>query len=238
MVTWVLFLGIGLIIGIVAGLYFARLDDVSNKQKKALQQKLDTAEQQLKTYQSQVTEHFLKTASLVNSMTESYKAVHEHLAVGATELCDREVTVAQLEMPATKMLDNAVQTEQETEQQRAESAEVKHPEAEGPKSAAASAAESTPKATAKPEATAEKQTENAEEQEVQAAASEEALATKESAPAQQSEASAEQPEESKPVEAIQPPSTPESLHVDESTSDKSHKEPEQTTPVNVSRMVH
>lgn len=234
MVTWVLFLGIGLIIGIVAGLYFARLDDVSNKQKKALQQKLDTAEQQLKTYQSQVTEHFLKTASLVNSMTESYKAVHEHLAVGATELCDREVTVTQLEMPATKLLDNAVQSEQEIEQQRAESTEVKRPEAEDSESAAASAAESTPK----PEATAEKQTENAEEQEVQAAASEEALATKESAPAQQSEAPAEQPEESKPVEAIQPPSTPESLHVDESTSDKSHKEPEQTTPVNVSRMVH
>jgi hypothetical protein len=93
------------------------------------------------------------------------------------------------------------------------------------------------KDAAEPETSAEKQTENAEEQEVQAAASEEPQA-KESAPAQQAEAPAEQPEEPKPVEAIQPPSTPESLHVDESASDKPRKEPEQTTPANVSRMVH
>lgn len=107
MITWVLFLGIGMVVGIVAGMYFARLDDVSNSQKKILQQKLDLAEQQLSTYKSQVSEHFLQTASLVNSMTESYKAVHAHLAAGARELCGNQIAEMQLEMPATKLLDSA-----------------------------------------------------------------------------------------------------------------------------------
>jgi len=108
MITWVLVLGIGLVVGVVAGIYFARLDDFSNKQKKILQQKLEFAEQQLRSYKSQVNEHFLITASLVNSMTESYKAVHAHLAVGARELCDTPLTEMQLEISSTKVLDKTV----------------------------------------------------------------------------------------------------------------------------------
>jgi len=216
MVSWVLFLGIGLVVGVVAGLYFARLDDVSNKQKNALQQKLDQAEQQLETYKSQVTEHFLKTASLVNSMTESYKAVHEHLALGARALCDSPVNVAQLEMPATKLLDSANEQEPAKDQPKpVREAEI----AEKQTSAA-------------PDQETETTDAHPEDQSV-----EPKIAARKDKPSRKTEEVAEQPKES--VEAIQPPSTPESLHVDEdSETAKNLKEAEQTTPANLSRMVH
>ena len=227
MVTWVLFLGIGLVVGIVAGLYFARLDDVSNRQKNALQQKLYDSEQQLKNYQSQVSEHFLKTASLVNSMTESYKAVHEHLSQGARQLCDSPVTVAQLEMPATKLLDSTTKPDMPTADRRVESS-VKVSE--------------TPAKQNRQRV--EGVTEHPELDET--AAAESGISTKEpvSGKANQQEATvsksaqAEKPQAQ--AEAIQPPSTPESLHVDESEgeSNNSLKDSETTSAANVSRMVH
>lgn len=246
MVTWVLFLGIGLIIGIVAGLYFARLDDFSNRQKNALQQKLDAAESQLKTYQSQVTEHFLKTASLVNSMTESYQAVHEHLASGATELCDRQVIVEQLEMPATKLLDNAVNAERASQQHPAKDGDTQAAHAPESKHAAEPVAQKAPETPETEKQPAQSVSETAQAQPV--AASEkstvktpDAKQSAETVPStQKATVSEEQAEERQSVEAIQPPSTPESLHVHESESGtaKSSKETEQTTPANVSRMVH
>ncbi len=196
MITWVLFLGIGLIVGIIAGLYFARLDDFSNKQKNALQQKLDAAEQQLKAYHTQVAEHFLKTASLVKSMTESYKAVHEHLALGARELCGNQVTVAQLEMPANRLLDNTAQEPQERQPMK--------------------------------NAVAPESSNFTERGTFEEALQEDASAMEDAEPATESAETA----------AIQPPSTPESLHVVESDPSKSTKEETATAPVNVSRMVH
>jgi len=227
MITWVLFLGIGLVVGIVAGLYFARLDDVSNRQKNALQQKLYDTEQQLKNYESQVTEHFLKTASLVNSMTESYKAVHEHLSQGARQLCDSQVTVAQLEMPATKLLDSTKKADTPMADRRTETA--------------APSSESPAKQSHRRE---EESTEHPELAETETAESRVSAKDPLSGKADQPEATvakaaqAEKPQTQ--AEAIQPPSTPESLHVDESEgeSNKSLKESETTSPANVSRMVH
>jgi uncharacterized membrane-anchored protein YhcB (DUF1043 family) len=234
MITWVLFLGIGLVVGVIAGLYFARLDDVSNKQKKVLQQKLESAEQQLKTYQSQVTEHFLTTASLVNSMTESYKAVHEHLAMGARELCDSQVNVAQLEMPTTKLLGNVAAHEAVTEKSEL-TPEIRADEKEAKPAAEQQTPEQPTVATQKPQPQEEEPA--AEARKPDSAISEE--------PSQSEEASAAQPEkeaeqQKEVVEAVQPASTPESLHVEdtETGEPKSIKDSEQTAPVNVSRMVH
>ena len=239
MVTWVLFLGVGLVIGVIAGLYFARLDDVTNSQKKALQQKLDAAEQQLKTYQSQVTDHFLKTAGLVNSMTESYKAVHDHLAVGAKQLCDSQVIVAQLEMPATKLLDNA--EPQEAEQAKPEAAQdaevaekqaspatdeeaidATQPEHQDESKPAVQLSDKTRKEPSRGEAVSTEPVEQSIEQQIEQPVEKQAESSKEA------------------DDVIQPPSTPESLHMDgsEEEAPKSLKDGEPTAPASVSRMVH
>ena len=220
MVTWVLFLGIGLIIGVIAGLYFARLDDVSNKQKIALQQKLDQSEQELSAYKSQVTDHFLKTAALVNSMTESYKAVHEHLSLGATKLCGSEVSVEQLEMPATKRLQDAStpsskQHPQEAEKKPAESVKISADQTNKDKEKRESAAS----AEAKPADFAEKTAELVAETSASLKTGENEVDTAK-------------------AQVIEPPSTPESLHVEEEDSSKSATLDSEQTAANLSRMVH
>ena len=212
MVTWVLFLGVGLIIGVIAGLYFARLDDVSNKQKIALQQKLDQSEQELSAYKSQVTDHFLKTAALVNSMTESYKAVHEHLASGATKLCGSQVSVEQLEMPDTKLLQDASappvkQNPQEAEIKPTEAAKYSSDQTNRGKDKQESAATEKAKSVDQSEATASLKTGGDETDTAKA-------------------------------QVIEPPSTPESLHVEEEDSTKSSTLDGEQTAANLSRMVH
>ena len=55
--------------------------------------------QELEDYRLGVTTHFQKTAELLNGLTEQYRAVHQHMAEGASRLCDASddnATLAQL----------------------------------------------------------------------------------------------------------------------------------------------
>lgn len=104
MVTWVLYLGIGIVIGGMAGFYFAKMDDFSRKQKKALEEKLQKSEQELIEYKDQVTVHFKETATLINGMTESYQKVHEHLSQGVVQLCNNAIEVNKLKVSPNQLL--------------------------------------------------------------------------------------------------------------------------------------
>ncbi|WP_455222076.1 ZapG family protein [Kaarinaea lacus] len=104
MVTWVLYLCIGLVIGGMAGFYFAKMDDFSRKQKKSMEEKLQKSEQELIAYKDQVTSHFKETATLINNMTESYQKVHEHLAQGVVQLCSNAVEVEKLQVSPNQLL--------------------------------------------------------------------------------------------------------------------------------------
>ncbi|MDH5325161.1 MAG: YhcB family protein [Gammaproteobacteria bacterium] len=105
MVTWVVFLSLGLLVGMAAGVYFGQMDIFRRRQREELKARLENAENELSRYKMEVTEHFLVTASLVNSMTESYQAVHEHLAKGANRLCDSTVNVNRLNVTSKRQLD-------------------------------------------------------------------------------------------------------------------------------------
>lgn len=107
MITWVLYLCIGILIGGMAGFYFAKLDDFSKKQKQELEEKLQKSEQELVEYKDQVTAHFIETANLINNMTESYQKVHEHLANGSVELCNNAVEVNKLTVSSSQLLASA-----------------------------------------------------------------------------------------------------------------------------------
>jgi len=104
MVTWVLYLCIGLVIGGMAGFYFAKMDDFSRKQKKSMEEKLQKTEQELIAYKDQVTDHFKETATLINNMTESYQKVHEHLAQGVVQLCSNPIEVEKLQVSPNQLL--------------------------------------------------------------------------------------------------------------------------------------
>lgn len=46
--------------------------------------------QELQQYREEVSDHFVKTADLVNNLTHSYRAVYEHLEGGAYQLVGEE----------------------------------------------------------------------------------------------------------------------------------------------------
>ena len=113
MITWVLYLCIGIVVGGMAGYYFAKLDDLSKKQKQELEDKLQKSEQELVDYKDQVTTHFKETANLINNMTESYQKVHEHLAAGSVELCNNAIEVNKLTV-SSKQLSSLTETTETT----------------------------------------------------------------------------------------------------------------------------
>ena len=59
---------------------------------------------ELGEYKDNVSEHFQQTAMLLNEMTDQYRAVYEHMAAGAQQLCDAEQATSQLESLRTGLL--------------------------------------------------------------------------------------------------------------------------------------
>lgn len=76
-----LLIGLGIVIG-------AALTKILNRGPNSteLQQKLEDTEEKLNNYQEDVSNHFQKTAELVNKLTLSYQEVHQHLSQGAQGL--------------------------------------------------------------------------------------------------------------------------------------------------------
>ncbi len=74
---------LGFFLGWLAG----RNTSAATQKCRQLENKLERVEQDRKAYEDEVVEHFTETATLLNSLTESYREVHNHLANGAATLC-------------------------------------------------------------------------------------------------------------------------------------------------------
>lgn len=84
----------GLLIGLGLGLLWGRQSSPSGQKHREVERKLDQVLQDKKMYEDEVVEHFSDTARLLNSLTESYRDVHNHLAKGASDLCQGNGPVA------------------------------------------------------------------------------------------------------------------------------------------------
>ncbi|MGR9090982.1 MAG: YhcB family protein [Gammaproteobacteria bacterium] len=62
---------------------------------------------ELDEYKENVNEHFQTTAGLLHDMTEQYRAVYEHMASGAQNLCDPETAQSQIESLRAGLLPSA-----------------------------------------------------------------------------------------------------------------------------------
>jgi len=62
------------------------------EQQRELEQNLQSARKELDKYHQDVALHFAETSQLVNNLTKSYKEVHEHLAKGAIQLTNPEIS--------------------------------------------------------------------------------------------------------------------------------------------------
>lgn len=83
MTVWI-WLIIGLLAGAAVGAavawwYFTRRAQTPKYQDLVKQQE---------TFKTEVTDHFVETAQLINQLTDSYKAVFDHLSEGADQLVD------------------------------------------------------------------------------------------------------------------------------------------------------
>ena len=77
-------------LGLALGVTVAWLLLPASRQSRNLHDELKEAKAALKNYRADVDSHFLATAELVNNMTQSYLAVHEHLSDGARQLCSEQ----------------------------------------------------------------------------------------------------------------------------------------------------
>ena len=86
--------GATLLFGLGLGLLLGRRMSPQGQKNRELESKLDQVLQEKKAYEDEVVEHFSDTASLLNKLTESYREVHNHLAMGATTLCQDQGPIA------------------------------------------------------------------------------------------------------------------------------------------------
>ncbi len=113
-----------LILGVVCGLLFGRATNAPYQEAQSLKDSLEQVQSEYDAYKSEVTQHFTKTAELVNSMTDNYRNVHTHLASGAQTLCtgalqlesmnDKEALEAQAEEVAEPVTTEEPTTETAT----------------------------------------------------------------------------------------------------------------------------
>ena len=81
---------VGIIVGVAGLLLGAGLHrgvGSSSAKIRNLKKELARSEEKNRDYQQNVADHFSETASLLNGLTRQYKNIHDHLAVGAEQLC-------------------------------------------------------------------------------------------------------------------------------------------------------
>jgi len=98
MISWVAILSVGILLGLVAGFYYSMLSGSDKKRLQELESKLKEAESSMSGYKQNVTDHFVTTSNLINNMTESYRAIHDHMSNGAKTLCSQSL----LDSPASQ----------------------------------------------------------------------------------------------------------------------------------------
>ncbi len=88
---------IGGAIGSLIGWYSALASRGDNKRKiiLELESQLDQARQNKVDYEAEVTEHFARTADLLNKLTDDYRSVYTHLANGADQLCGDQISMSE-----------------------------------------------------------------------------------------------------------------------------------------------
>lgn len=71
--------------------------------QKDLEDRLQTTKAELDQYQQDVAQHFADTSKLVSNLTQSYKDVHDHLAKGAIQLTNPEISKQILDAGDSKL---------------------------------------------------------------------------------------------------------------------------------------
>ncbi len=85
---------ISLVVGVLIGFLVSAMFKKDNKEE---QEKLIALEEEFADYRTEVSDHFVETAAMVNQLTSSYKNVYDHLEKGAYKLVGEEELHKRLE---------------------------------------------------------------------------------------------------------------------------------------------
>ena len=105
MSIWFLVIG-SLAVGIVIGITFTRRLGSDAIRVQQLEEKLESMSESHMEYRNNVSEHFNMTSELINQMTDSYKKVYGHLAIGAQDLCSDQVAEKLLPLQPDAMFED------------------------------------------------------------------------------------------------------------------------------------
>ncbi len=108
-----LFVVVVFVVGSILGFAFFTLRYRNSRRLKKLQEELDAKTEELEVYREDVSEHFLRTAELVDNLTQSYKAVYDHLEGGAYQLVGDEKFRKQLEQRKQLQLEDSFSARRE-----------------------------------------------------------------------------------------------------------------------------
>lgn len=81
-----------LVVGLAAGSLLTRTLSPQEKKRRELENQLKDKEEQLKIYQQDVSDHFIKTSELISEMNRTHREISEQLASGAMLLTAPEVS--------------------------------------------------------------------------------------------------------------------------------------------------
>jgi hypothetical protein len=79
------------ITGLLMGMALGRSHEADTERVKELEAEVKHSKEEAAKYQDHVAQHFMRTADLLHTMTANYRAVYEHLADGAQNLCAGQV---------------------------------------------------------------------------------------------------------------------------------------------------
>ena len=94
---------IGIIVAAVAGFYIGRSNSVTAQENVRLESELKQKEQELESFRGKVNNHFEKTASLFNQVSDSYQTLYEHMATSSNQLCATQTFQS---LPKSRNTDN------------------------------------------------------------------------------------------------------------------------------------
>ena len=140
---------VGIVVGLLIGAVVASL---WLKRRAGSEENVASLKRQNAQFREEVNDHFVQTAELINQLTDSYKAVFDHLSEGAETLVepevvrermpqvtDEEVRLKRLGSP--KVSDNASNSDEETSSQSPVSESKPEEDADEEQSAASASAE-------------------------------------------------------------------------------------------------
>lgn len=77
---------IGLVIGIIVGAVAMRFGNKKLREQRTMQYELEKSKAELADYREELTNHFARSAELLDNMARDYRQLYQHMAKGSNDL--------------------------------------------------------------------------------------------------------------------------------------------------------